>query len=92
MKIKRAWWRRSKELSCREVGEVLHGYLDRELDDADRVIVAEHLEKCRECGLEASTYERIKAALVQPAAQQTVDADALERLRNFGSSLAADDS
>lgn len=91
MKLKRAWWRRRQpELSCREVGHVLQGYLDGELADADAPLVQAHLDKCRDCGLEASSYDRIKAALAQPMPEE-VDPDAIARLRAFGAQLTEDD-
>ena len=55
--IKRSWWKKkSDELSCRQVGSVVHAYLDGEMSDEDLEAVAEHLDKCRDCALEASTY------------------------------------
>lgn len=90
MRLKRRFWRRNNpELSCKEVGQVLQGYLDGELDDADAPLIAAHLEKCRMCGLESASYERIKAALAQPM-PEGADPEAIDRLRNFGRDLAGD--
>ncbi len=87
MRLRRRWWRRNRaELDCKEVGQVLQGYLDGELDDRDAPAVQAHLEKCRKCGLEASAYDRIKAALAQPMPED-VDPEAIARLRAFGAEL-----
>jgi anti-sigma factor RsiW len=88
MSIKRRFWRKNEpDLDCREVGKVIQSYLDSELDDADARLVAAHLDKCRDCGLEAGTYDRIKAALAQPM-PEGADPEAIERLRSFGQGLA----
>ena len=90
MRVKRRWWRRAEApLTCREVGMVLQGYLDGELHDADAPAVEAHLDACRRCGLELSSYQRIKAALAQPMPQD-VDPEAIDRLRSFGASLTDD--
>ena len=67
------------------------GYLDGELDDADAPLVQAHLDACRRCGLEASAYDRIKAALAQPMPEE-VDPEAIERLRSFGERLSQGDT
>lgn len=73
-------------LSCHEVAERLQAYLDGEVDETTAHLVASHLEDCRMCGLEAETYERIKAALA--AERPEVPPDSLARLREFGDRLA----
>lgn len=55
---------RKAGISCARVHDLVQSYLDGELEDGperDRLI--EHLDRCRPCGVEAETYERIKAAL-----------------------------
>lgn len=71
-------------LDCRAVGRRLQEVLDGESPDdvADRV--AAHLELCRDCGLEAETYLRIKATLADP---EGLDRAAADRLRDFGVAL-----
>lgn len=87
MRLKRAFWRKDKTTAnCREVGKVLQTYLDGELDDADALLVAAHLDECRDCGLESASYDRIKAALAQPMPEGT-DPEAIARLRSFGEGL-----
>lgn len=78
--------RRSRPLSCAQVGRLLQRYLDHELGpDRDRKI-AEHLEDCRRCGLEVEAYELIKASLAERAPRPVAD-PALDRLREFAERL-----
>jgi anti-sigma factor RsiW len=72
--------------SCMQALRVLQSYLDGQTDEVTTGRVAKHLEACRRCGLEATTYREIKAALARSAAP--VDRASLERLRAFGFSLA----
>lgn len=76
-------------LTCHEVGEILQQYLDGHID-ADRAGRIEiHLEECRRCGLEAETYDRIKATLA--AQRPEIPEESLNRLRAFGKQLARGD-
>lgn len=78
------------ELDCHAVAEQLQQYLDAELDDEERArMIALHLDKCRDCGLEAAAYERIKSTLSGSAAD--LSTESLERLRSFGEQLARGD-
>ena len=77
---------RPRAMDCHEVGELLQHYLDGHID-ADRAQRIEaHLDECRRCGMEAETYERIKATLA--AHRPEVPADSVDRLRAFGERLA----
>ena len=78
--------RRNQVMSCAEVGKLLQHYLDDELDPARAGKIAEHLEDCRRCGLEADTYERIKLSLAthNPALEHD---PVLKRLRAFADGL-----
>jgi anti-sigma factor RsiW len=73
--------------SCMQVMRVLQSYLDGHTDEVTARRVANHLEACRRCGLEAATYREIKAALARHAAAP--DQAALDRLRAFGTALAS---
>jgi anti-sigma factor RsiW len=87
-------WRRHRHtvadrpLTCREVGKLLQRYLDGETDERATAKVAEHLEDCRRCGLEAEIYREIKASLARQA--PTLPETTLARLRRFGEHLATD--
>lgn len=77
-----------KQLTCREVGRVLQAHLDGELELAEAQAVADHLNGCRGCGMEADVYAEIKAALCRQADE--LPPDALARLRRFGAQLTAE--
>jgi len=49
-------------------------------------LLAEHLEDCKRCGLEADVYRRIKDAIGQRRAD--VSEESVQRLREFGQRLA----
>lgn len=85
------WFRRSMRqdpMDCARVGEVLQSYLDGELDDDTAPLVAEHLEMCRRCGLEASVYTDVRDALANRVAPPE---ESVDRLRDFGVRIAHGD-
>lgn len=85
------WFQRNRvdrPANCREVIRVLQSYLDGEVDDLTARRIEEHLDDCRRCGLEATTYADIKNSLRH---RRTVDREAVERLRAFGEQLATGD-
>ena len=47
--------------------------------------MASHLDVCRDCGIEAETYERIKSTLATRRAD--LPDDSVARLRDFAASL-----
>jgi anti-sigma factor RsiW len=73
---------------CQKVARVLQDYLDGEADASTTTMVAEHLEECRRCGLEVSTYRAIKSAIAASAADLVIDEGAVQRLRRFADDLA----
>ena len=73
-------------LACKQVAEDLQSYLDNEDTAENRELIAAHLEACRDCGLEADTFNQLKASLARPVLE--IDATALDRLRAFGASIA----
>jgi predicted anti-sigma-YlaC factor YlaD len=85
-------WRRhavaDRPLTCREVGKLLQRYLDGDTEQHTTARIAEHLEDCRRCGLEADIYREIKASLARQA--PTLPETTLARLRRFGERLATD--
>lgn len=74
---------------CVRTARVLQRYLDGETDEATARRVAEHLEACRRCGLQARTYDAIKRSLRSGGGE--VDDMTLHRLRAFTRSLADHD-
>ena len=71
---------------CHQTVVALQAYLDGEVDARTATAVAEHLEVCRLCGLDASTYRAIKAALAAGAGT-AVDPAAVDRLHAFAERL-----
>jgi anti-sigma factor RsiW len=76
------------QLSCRQVGRLLQSYLDGELDEERSQRIADHLDDCLRCGLEAETYQAVRASLER---RSTVEPERLARLHDFGARLAAGD-
>lgn len=73
-------------MTCEQVAAVLQEYLDEELDTREVPKVLEHLEACRDCGLEASMYRRIKQSL--HAHQHAPDQASMQRIRALATELA----
>lgn len=73
-------------IECMRVRPLLQAFLDGELDDAQRQRVAAHVEACRRCGLEASTYMSLKRRL--SGFDEPLDPDAVARLTEFVDHLA----
>jgi hypothetical protein len=53
----------SAEPDCHEVATVLQSYLDGELPAQDAGRVAEHLEHCQRCDIEATTVRKVIDAI-----------------------------
>lgn len=77
--------RRPGGIDCHQVGEVLQHYLDGYIDDDRARRISAHLDACRRCGMEAETYERIKATL--RARRGPVPVESIHRLEEFGHRL-----
>ena len=82
----RRFWGTRDMAGCMEVMRVLQSYLDGQTDEVTTRRVANHLDACRRCGLEATTYREIKAALTRTGA--ALDPSAVERLRSYAAGLA----
>ena len=74
MKAKARRFRGTKEMaSCMQVMRVLQSYLDGQTDEMTARRVANHLEACRRCGLDAATYrDWFEAAGLVVTAQEFV--------------------
>jgi hypothetical protein len=73
------------EVECEQVAEHIQSYLDGYLDAELAELLASHLDVCRDCGVDADAYLRIKAALA--ARGDDIDPDVVKRLLAFGESL-----
>ncbi len=75
--------RRKAGISCARVQDLVQSYIDGELEDGpERERLVAHLEMCRLCGVEAETYERIKASLAADPPPESLD-----RLTQFAASI-----
>jgi hypothetical protein len=78
------WWQR-RRLMCPEVRRTLQGYLEGEVDAEWEARMRNHLEDCRRCGLQADTYQALKANL--EARGPEVPGQLVNRLRQFAAGL-----
>ncbi len=75
-----------RSMSCQQVEAVLQQYLDEELEAAEVPKVLKHLEACKDCGLEATVYTRIKDSLLNH--QDSPTDDSMVRIRALAQELA----
>jgi predicted anti-sigma-YlaC factor YlaD len=75
-----------EQMSCSEVARLLQRYLDGELERQQEIdALAAHLDVCPPCGIEAATYEKIKASLAERSPE--LPDESIERLRGFARGL-----
>lgn len=79
----------TKPLNCRQVRKVINLFLDGELPATKHHLVAEHLEVCDMCGIEAAKVEAVIDGL--RALRQPVNALVVARLDAFAARIAAGD-
>lgn len=73
-------------MTCKEVVKRLQKFLDGEVgDELTARRLAEHLDSCRSCGLEAEAFRELKEALRKMG--RGVDGATLLRLRRFAARL-----
>jgi anti-sigma factor (TIGR02949 family) len=70
---------------CREVAKVLQSFLDGELPEDQTDKVAEHVEHCERCGIEADVYLQVKESLRD--LRTPPDREAMQRLHAFAENL-----
>lgn len=76
----------NRGMSCQQVEAVLQQYLDEELEASEVPKVLKHLEACKDCGLEAEMYTKIKTSLHQH--QNSPSEDSMSRIRSLAEELA----
>lgn len=54
-------------MNCQEALEMIHPYIDRELDETRTADVEQHLEQCQECSLRAHEQITLRSALQDPS-------------------------
>lgn len=67
------------ELSCRQVEQIVQAFLDGELPPHQAANVEVHLDRCRDCGIEADRIDRVRSALARLRAP--LDPASLARVR-----------
>lgn len=72
---------------CRRATHLLQAHLDGRLDAEGTRLLREHLDGCRQCGLEAEVYARIKASL---AGDGGIPPESVRRLEAFAARLTED--
>jgi hypothetical protein len=72
------------ELSCKSVRSALWDFAAGTLDQGDRLMVAAHLDQCRECGLHRAEVRSLRAGL-KSLPEKTVSPMLLTRLRVIAS-------
>lgn len=78
------------QVRCLRAARELQAHLDGETDPRSTRMVAAHLEECRRCGLEASAYAAIKAAIAShddAGPPVGMDPVVLARLQRFAHDL-----
>jgi len=70
-----------RDPDCAQVEAVLQAYADGELGPEDGERVAEHLEHCDRCGIEAATVDRVILAIRRQ--RPDLERDVLDRLGRF---------
>jgi anti-sigma factor RsiW len=75
--------------TCRAVVSLLQSFLDGEIGDPRAIEVAEHLDDCLGCGMEADVYRWLKA--VTAGLARADDPWQLDRLERFAAALADGD-
>ena len=68
-------------MTCDEVHQLLHGYVDDELDLATALLVDKHIAFCAECAKELESANIVRAALSQPTFYYPLPPDLGTRLK-----------
>lgn len=78
-----------RQRQCLEALSLLQRYIDRDLEPSEIAVFEQHLDACRECGLETRVYLDIKNGLADR--RGIPDHAASWRLREFAISLRDDE-
>jgi len=69
-------------VNCHETQELLHAYLDRELDVVSDVALAHHIDQCPECAQAYQSQQALRAALRTSALTFSPPAHLQQRIRS----------
>jgi hypothetical protein len=81
-------FRKKGGVSCIQVARILQRYLDDQLDERAASAVADHLDECRRCGLDAESYREVKIALAHTS--QPPSPERVSRLTSFVAHLVSE--
>src|ERR1700752_1069422 len=82
MHCSRNVWERRQALSCDETRELVHGYLDSELDLVKSMEVEKHLQHCAVCTQEHQVIRGVQSVASQSGVRFDPPADLEKRLRS----------
>ena len=67
-------------MNCEELRDLLHGYVDGELDLVRNLEIEQHLEQCPSCPEAVSRFQALRAALSDPSLYRRPAVDLRERV------------
>ena len=68
------------EIDCQEAARRLHGFLDKELSEADIVEVQGHLDRCEECRSKFRFEASLKRVVMKRSSEQRAPASLRKRI------------
>ena len=69
-------------MHCQKALEMIHSYIDRELDETHTAAVEQHLEQCRECTVSCQEQIGLRSALQDDSFYYRAPAEFKDRLRS----------
>ena len=62
-------------MNCHEIQDLLHGYLDDELDVVSSLAIEQHLQDCARCVQTYNHYQALRSADILPITQAVQKAE-----------------
>ncbi len=81
--------RGGSELSCQKILEIVHPYIDRELDPVQTAEVERHLEQCDDCDLIYRGQVALRSSLQHPSLYYRAPADLKSRITSGAKIICA---
>jgi anti-sigma factor RsiW len=72
----------SRNLNCREIQTLIHGYVDSELDLMKSLEIEQHLQECPECARTLASLQAIRSAIKNSDLYSRTPPDLAKRLRS----------
>ena len=76
-------------MSCHNIREIIHAYIDRELDVVQVPEVERHLEQCEECNIIYSGQVALRSSLQDASFYHRAPADLKRRITSYSKKRAA---